>query len=80
MTAQHKRARRRKTDSYDGPFWVGGLMSRRWAERHSRADWPDELARMIDHARRQADAGSRIHAGILEVLERERAQLKRPEG
>jgi len=55
-------------------------MSRRWAERHSRADWPDELARMIDHARRQADAGSRIHAGILEVLERERAQLKRPEG
>lgn len=85
MTAQRKRARRRAgtrvpvTEGYDGPYWVGGLMSRRWAERHSRAEWPDELARMIAHARQQADAGSKVHAGIAAELERELALLKRPD-
>ena len=80
MTAQHKRARRRKTDSYDGPFWVGGMVSRSWRDLLASPDAAEKLQRMLASARQKAAAGSQIHAGIAEELERELAQLKRPEG
>jgi hypothetical protein len=76
MTVQRKRARkgRRKSESYDGPYWIGGLMSQRWAERHSRPDWPDELARLLAHAR--AHVNRPLGAEYLAQLEREWAQLE----
>ncbi len=77
MTAQRKRARRRKTDSYDGPYWVGGVVSRSWRELLASPDAAEQLQRMMASARQKADAGSRIHAGIAGELEKALAQLKR---
>lgn len=76
MTAQRKRARRR-TESYDGPYWVGGMVACSWRDLLASPDAAEQLQRMLEHARQKADAGSRIHAGIADELERELAQLKR---
>jgi len=77
MTAQRKRARRRKTDSYDGPYWVGGMVARSWRDLVASPDAAEQLQRMVASARQKADAGSKVHAGIADELERELAQLKR---
>ncbi len=74
MTAQRKRARRR-TESYDGPYWVGGMVSRSWRDLLASPDAAERLRRMIAHARQKADAGSKVHASIAAELERELAQL-----
>lgn len=76
MTAQHKRARC-KCEVADGDWATGGVVSRSWRDLLASPDAAERLQRMLASARQKADAGSRIHAGIADELERELAQLKR---
>jgi len=62
---------------YDGPYWVGGMVARSWRDLVASPDAAEQLQRMLASARQKADAGSKVHAGIADELERELAQLKR---
>jgi len=64
----------RKRAPYEGgPWQLGGLASRRWSERRKRADWPEELARLIAYARQHSN--TTIGAAYLEALLAEQRAL-----
>ncbi|MCZ7539125.1 MAG: hypothetical protein M5U29_04250 [Anaerolineae bacterium] len=68
--------RKRRCEVADGDWSIGGMVSRSWCELLASADAAEQLQRMMDSARQKAAAGSKVHAGIAEELERELVQLR----
>lgn len=67
--------RKRKCEVADGDWSIGGVVATSWRELLASPDATEQLQRMAASARQKASAGSKVHAGIAEELERELAMV-----